>query len=62
METRFNLNDGSPFYFSIPWTATEKELQLCEKLIELHISSIRDHHKQIGARHDWWVKWRVFAP
>lgn len=61
-ETRFSLNNGKVFYYCIPWDISPNELKMCEEMIALSVQQIRSYQERIGHRHEWWLKWRGFAP
>jgi hypothetical protein len=60
--TRFTLNNGEVCEFQLPWDCTEPELKMCEEVIGLQFSSIRSYQSQVSRRHEWWLKWKEFAP
>jgi hypothetical protein len=60
--TRFTISNGDVVYFAIPWTAEEKDLQLCEELFALQIESIRKYRQEISNREEWWIKNRHLGP
>lgn len=60
--TRFTLSNGDVASFAIPWTAEEKDLQLCEEVFALQIDSIRKYRQRVSMRHEWWLKNRHLGP
>lgn len=60
--TRFTLNNGEVCEFQLPWDCTEPELKMCEEVINLQFSTIRSYRSQVSRRHEWWLKWKEFAP
>lgn len=61
-ETRFTLNNGEACYFALPWDVTEPELKMCEEVIALQFATVRAYRERVGRRHEWWLKWKEFAP
>lgn len=58
----FSSISGSRVSWCIPWDVPPKELQVIEKMIALTIDQIRSYQEQVGHRHEWWLKWKEFAP
>jgi hypothetical protein len=61
-ETRFSLNNGEICRFVLPWDCTDSELKMCEEIIALQFQTIRSYRERVARRHEWWLKWREFAP
>lgn len=61
-ETRFTLKNGSVAYFSIPWSADEKDLDMCAEIFALQLQSIRKYRERLSKREEWWIKNRHLGP
>jgi hypothetical protein len=61
-ETRFTLSNGDVAYFSVPWSASEKDCDLVQELIALQLDSIRKYRARMSRREEWWLKNRHLAP
>lgn len=61
-ETMFTLPNGDVVKFAIPWTADEKDLDLCEEIFKLQVDGIRAYRKTISRREEWWLRNRHFGP
>lgn len=61
-ETRFTLSNGDSAYFSVPWSASEKDCDLVLELVTLQLSSIRRYRERMSQREEWWLKNRHLGP